>query len=187
MKYIFIFLGVYFFSPAIHAQIDYHKIKKQKLFPIQIDTLSEQVLVIQKKFAIIYFRQSDIKQYLEAEDTLGVRINRNHSNLDSLLSLDFTKIKLTDWWFDYTDEERERLFGNKNYSNQDKIYLSELRRFGADLIHDGKFMLLDRTTKKIIIKKMRIKRIKGLFGTRYVEFQLPDNKSFWDIVTRFGE
>ena len=172
---------------TVEAQINYDEIKNQELVPTSIDTISEAILVVNSKNAILYFRQADVKEYIKPYNKLGVRIDTNHDNLESLLTQDKAKIILTDWWYDYTDNERERLFGDRDFKNSDKKYMDEFHYVGADLIHDGKFMILDKKTNNIITKKLRIKRVNGLYGTRYVEFQLPDKRRFWNMITRVGE
>ncbi|EMS31224.1 hypothetical protein C943_02371 [Mariniradius saccharolyticus AK6] len=94
---------------------------------------------------------------------------------------------MTDYWFDYSDSERKEMFGHSNYSNPDKAILEQLFFVGGDLILGGKVMIIDSKEKKIVKSKMKIKRVKGLFGTRYVEFRLPNKKAFWRITTSLGE
>ena len=65
--------------------------------------------------------------------------------------------------------------------------LEEMIFVVGDLIHDGKTMIIEKRNHESITKKMKMKRVHGLFGTRYVEFRLPNKKAFWTIVTRMGE
>jgi hypothetical protein len=187
MKRTMICLIILFITINASAQIDYNKIRIQRLSPIVIDTISESILVIRKRHAVLYFRQSDIKDYIKPFNKLGVRIDTRHDNLIKLLNTNSSKIILTDWWFDYTNDDRRKIFGNENYVNEEKKYLSEIHYIGADLIHDGKFMIIDRESNEIVTKRLRMKRIRGLYGTRYVDFQLPDRRRFWNVLTILGE
>lgn len=173
------------YSLNLSAQINYCKITSQELTPIVIDTISEPIVVINKRYATIYFKQSDIKLYMESDKRVFKK--NNYTNLKEILSKDSTKIVLNDWWYSYGDEERLKLFGNINYTNNDRKYLDELYYIGADLIHDGKFMIKEKKSRKIVSKKMRMKKEEGLFGTQYIYFQLPNKKNFWYIVTALGE
>ena len=168
-------------------QVDYDKIKNQRLTPIIIDTLNESVIVIQKRFATLYFKQSDIKEYLKSYNILGVRIDMNHKNIDKLLSENKPYIRMIDYWYSYTEEERNKLSRNLNYSNEYEKFLSEMYYVGADLIHYGKFMIIDNKTRKIILKGLKIGKQDGYYGTEYAQFLLPSGKSFWYIVTVLGE
>jgi hypothetical protein len=143
--------------------------------------------VIKKRNATIYFNQSDLKEYCRTYNTLGVRTDLQHHNLLSVLDSAADKITITDYWSTYSDSDRMQLFQNINYSNMDKVILAEVYYVGADLIHDGKFMIIENRTSKRLTKGLKIQRVKGQFGTRYVEFRLPDKNVFWVIVTRHGE
>lgn len=179
-------IAIYLTTNAF-SQVDYYKIKSQRLTPIIIDTLNESVIVIQKRFATVYFKQSDIKEYLKSYNVIGERIDMNHKNIDKLLSENKPYIRMTDWWYSYTEEERNKLSRNPNYSIEYEKFLDEMYYVGADLIHYGKFMIIDNHTKKIIIKGLKIKKQDGYYGTEYAQFLLPSRKSFWYIVTVMGE
>jgi len=79
------------------------------------------------------------------------------------------------------------MFGNIKYSNSDKEPLGEFIYIGGDLIHVSKAMIIEKRNHELVPNKMKIKRVNGLFGTRYVEFRLPNKKAFWIIITRLGE
>ncbi|WP_321295083.1 hypothetical protein [Marinifilum fragile] len=173
------------------AQINYDEIKSKNFYSTKIDTTNEKVLYVEMKYAIIIFKQSDLDSILKnADNSSEIGSFRYFEKCDNLLKLfqsNKQKIKLTDYWFDYGDEDREKMFGNINYSNPDKKPLGELIYIGGDLIHDGKAMIIEKKNQELVTKKMKIKRVNGLYGTRYVEFRLPNKKSFWRIITRLGE
>jgi hypothetical protein len=174
-------------SVIAHSQIDYYKIRSKRLNPIIIDTIIDPVIVIQKRYSTVYFKQSDIKDYIKSYNVLGVRIDMNHSSVEKLLFENKKYVRMIDWWHSYTEDERNRLSKYPTYTNQYEKFLEELYFPGADLIHDGKFMLIDNESKKIVTKGLKIKRRYGLYGTQYVEFIQKPKKSFWYIVTVNGE
>ncbi|PVY36124.1 hypothetical protein [Pontibacter virosus] len=169
-----------------HSQVDFDKIKQKKLEPITIDTVKEDVLIVEKRFATLYFNKADVREYTIPYNKLGVRIDQHHDNLLEVVNAP-GDTRLVDWWNDYTDNERQSIHGNSNFVNEQKKALSELYYVGADLIHDGKFMVIDKATGEEVRKRLRMKRVKGLYGSRYVEFLLPNGKKFWHLVTRLGE
>lgn len=169
---------------VLNAQINYDEIEYKELTPIQIDTLAEPILVINKRYATIYLKQTDIRQYIESNKRSW---SDNLTNVISLLSTKNTKYTITDWWYDYDDEQRVRIFNDKDYKNQDWYYLKELYYVVPDLVHDGKFMIKSKKEGKIVTDKLCIKKKEGFYGTEYVEFLLPDGKAFWTIVTALGE
>ncbi len=140
---------------VLNAQINYDEIEYQKLTPIQIDTLVEPILAIHKRYATIYLKQTDIRQYIESNKRSW---SNNFTNVTNLLSTKNIKYTITDLWHDYDDEERIRLFNDKDYKNPDWYYLRELYYGVADLVHDGKFMIKSKKEGKIVTDKLCIKK-----------------------------
>ena len=162
----------------ILAQTEYVRIKNKVFYSTEIDTLNENILVVEKKHAIVYFRQLDLINQIS--DT-------SNSTLIKILGKGTKTIHLTDWWFDYTEEDRQRLFGDINYENPDKKYINELIYIGADLINENKTMIIEKCSGIVVTKKMKAKHVNGLYGTTYIEFRLPDRKAFWTILLEIGE
>ena len=177
---------LFLIQTASYSQIDYDKIKRRRLIPIAIDTVKEDVLIVKKRFATLYFRKTDVRQYATSHNNLEVRIDQHHNHLLGVIN-ESGVTRLVDWWGDYSDEERQRIHGDADFVNKDKEPISELYYVGADLIHDGKFMVLNKASGEVIKKNLKLKRVKGLFGTRYVIFSMPNGQKFWHLVTRFGE
>jgi hypothetical protein len=185
MRLIYLIPGLLLFIPTIaNSQIDYDRIKQKKLLPILIDTINDPVIVIKKRYSTVYFKQADIIEYLRPFNVSGVRIDIHHESVKKLLSANVKYIRMIDWWHSYTEIERNQLSKLETFSNEDHKFLEEFYYTGADLIHDGKFMIIDNQSKKVIIKGLKIKKIHGLYGTEYIEFFHPHKKSFWYIVTR---
>ena len=187
MRRTFFLIIVFVCSINLFGQIDYGQIEYQKLTPMKIDTISDSILVVNNRYATIYFSQSDVKRYIESDKRPVYLRKDNYSNLTDILSKGIKKIVLTDWWYTYGDSDRLKLFGNINYTNDERRYFDELYCIGADLIHDGKFMITKRNSSKIITKNLVMRRIEGQFGTEYIAFQLPSKQNFWLIVTAYGE
>jgi hypothetical protein len=186
-----IFLIVLLIPIRLIAQIDYDEIKSKNFYSTKIDTINEKVLIVEMKYAIVVFRQGDLDSIIKNTDNSAeigsFRYFEKYDNLLKLLQSNKQRIKLTDYWYDYDDSDRKKMFGNINYSNSDKKPLGELIYIGGDLIHDNKAMIIEKRNLELVTKKMKIKRVNGLYGTRYVEFRLPNKKSFWSIITRLGE
>ena len=184
---IFALLAISIFSSKSFSQIDYDKINHKRLYPITIDTLNQPVIVIQKQFATLYFKQSDILKYIKPYNKFGVRIDQNHDNIKELLLQNSQYVRIIDWWSDYTESERNINARKTEYSSQYEQFVTEFHYIGADLIHDGKFMLVDNQSGEIRTKGLVIKKQKGLYGTEYVLFMLSPERSFWNVLTRIGE
>lgn len=169
-----------------YSQVDYYKIKQKKLEPITIDTVNEDVLIVEKQFATLYFKKADVRKYAIPHNELGVRIDQHHANLLEVVNTS-GDTRLVDWWNDYIDDEKQSIHGSFNFVNEHKKALSELHYVGVDLIHDGKFMVVDKSSGEEVRKGLKMKRVKGLYGSRYVEFLLPNGQKFWHLVTHLGE
>ncbi|WP_439185880.1 hypothetical protein [Carboxylicivirga taeanensis] len=171
------------------SHIDYDKIRRKKFYSSELDTTSTDILRLEKKHAIIYFKKSDIKELINnpvSRDSKFTLPKEVHSDLESLLNSS-EQIRLRDWWYDYTEEERKRMFGSDDYKNKDKNHIEDLYYICPDLLHDSKAMIIDKETGKIVTEKMLIKRVNGLMGTIYLDFLLPNKKSIWNIVLVLGE
>ena len=59
---------------------------------------------------------------------------------------------LNDWWYSYTDQDRQKLLGNREYANSEEKYVNELQHIGSDLLIDGKFMIYEKSEGKFIEK-----------------------------------
>ncbi len=177
------------FSIESFAQIDYDKIRRKKFYSAQLDSTSSTILRLEKKHAIIYFKKTDIRELINNPDSRDPKFSLPTVVYDDLINFfnSNEQIRLTDWWYDYTDEDRKRKFGVADYKNKDKKYIDELYYVCPDLLHDNKAMIIDKETGKIVKGKMLIKRVNGLMGTVYLDFLLPNRKSIWNIVLVLGE
>jgi len=186
-----IFLTILLIPLRLFAQINYDEIKSKSFYSAEIDTINDSILIVEMKYAIVIFKQSDLDSIIRNTDNSAyIESFRYFDKYDSLirhLQTNKQKIILTDYWYDFGDADREKMFGNINYTNPDKELLGELIYVGGDLIHDRKAMIIEKRNHELVTKKMKIQRVNGLYGTRYVEFRLPNKKAFWRIITRLGE
>jgi len=166
------------------SQKTYNKIGSSKMEPIHIDTLTEDVLIIDKRVATLYFKQSDVQKYIRVYDSL-----ENKSTFPKTLELlggDGNQ-KLVDWWYSYTDEERKMLVGTSEYSNKDKAYIDEFFYLAPHLIRDGKFMIIDKASGEEVREGLRMKKVNGLYGGSSIQYRLPSGEQFWYQIISLGE
>jgi|GEM_PF-5750176 len=174
MKKILLIFGlIIFISTNSICQIDYNKLKKQKIHPIRIDTLNENIIIVHQRFYTLYFRQSDIKEYAKIySEKINVLLNEKNRRTD-----------LNDW-SEYTDDEINRLSGMRNFPDKDKPVLVEFNYLGAELINNGKFMIIERQTGNVIENGIKMKKIHERNGSSFVQFHLSSGLVFWEIITR---
>jgi hypothetical protein len=170
-----------------YSQTDFTRIKRKKLFPAHIDTLHEATIIIEKRNAVLGFRQSDIKRYLSGIDTSDLGNKLVFNQLSALFDQSRRTVRLVDFWYDYSDQERARLSGSSQYNRTDEQYLTALYYPAAELILAGKFMIVSKPLQQEITKGLKARRITGIMGSKSLSFRLPDNRTFWTITTVLGE
>ena len=140
----------------VYSQTDYYKIRKKKLNTTSIDTTNTKVLILVNKNARMYFQQSDLLDYIEFSRKNGnstpFTFEEKFEDLFSLLNSGKQRIVLNDWWYSYTDQDRQKLLGNREYANSEEKYVNELQHIGSDLLIDGKFMIYEKSEGKFIEK-----------------------------------
>jgi len=190
-----------------YSQIDYDKVKYNKINSSIIDTINEKVLIIERRYAVICFKQKDIDSLiiiserrqlfldslLKANDfktfeKYAIRFpERKFTETKKLLNANKNRIYIKGFYGEYDEEERNKKFKDIPDTLIDRKITSELYYIGADLIFEEKAMIIDKRKNKIISKPIVVERVEGFYGTRYVMFFLPKRKSIWTIVTRLGE
>lgn len=168
------------------SQKAYDKIGNRKLEPISIDTLTEDVLITDKRVATLYFKQSDVKEYIRKYDSLENKNGSTFPKTHELLSRNGNP-RLINWWYSCTYEERKKLVGTGEYSNKDKEYIDEFFYLAPDLIRDGRFMIIDKASGEEVRKGLRMKKVKGLYGGSSIQFRLPSGEPFWYQIISLGE
>ena len=189
IKRITILIILLVFSIETWSQIDYSNIQRIKFHSANLDTTSTDILRLNKKYAIIYFKKSDIKELinnLSLQDSTRISSTRDYSDLENYLNSN-EQIRLTDWWYDYTDAERKEQFGSIDYKNNDKKYIDKLYYLCPDLLYNNKSMIVDKDSKEVVKDNMIIKRVNGFMGTVYLDFLLPNKMSIWQVYLSLGE
>ena len=175
----------------VYSQTDYYKIRKKKLNTISIDTTNTKVLILVNKNARMYFQQSDLLDYIEFSRKNGnstpFTFEEKFEDLFSLLNSGKHRIVLNDWWYSYTDQDRQKLLRNREYTNSEEKYVNELQHIGSDLLIYGKFMIYERSEGKFIEKGLIVKRVKGIMGGESLYFYLPSKQYFWTVLLSLGE
>ena len=178
-------------SSALYGQTDYYKIKKKKLTVISIDTAANRVLILENKFARLYFLQADLVEYIEFNNKNGnsapFTFEEKFEGLSLLLNSGKEKIVLQDWWYTYTDVDRQEIFNNRDYTNSDEKFVNELQLIASDLLLDGNFMIYGKSEAKFLEKGLSVKKEVGLMGGESLYFYLPSKQYFWTVLLSLGE
>ena len=168
------------------SQVDFG-IRKQKLRPIFIDTTRENIFIYEVSNAILYFKQDDIKNFIDNPENKNVLANYGYRTFQDILTKKTRQIKITDVYFYYDQRQRDSIFRQQPENVLTKQLNEEFYFLGAGLILRGQFMVYSKAYKKIITKGLVAKRQKGYLGQRNLVFYLQDKKPFYDIVTALGE
>lgn len=168
------------------CQDDFH-VRRKKLHPLILDTSNESVFIYEVSNAVIYFRQQDIKDYI---DDIIVTDRQNKSVykvFQEAISSGSRIIRVKDIYYSYGERERERERDSilrSEFISKGEQQLNEAFYFvGASLLLQNKFMVVSKDTKKIETKRLVAKRTKGLYGAKGLAFYLPNKKIFYHIVT----
>jgi hypothetical protein len=170
---------------AANAQKDYGKIDKSELHPILIDTINENILVVHKRYATLYFKQSDIREYSK-QNKFGLPNDQSFLITSAILGSKKKRIDLNDWINEYSDAEKKLNFRFKTDQSFDQMAMPELWYIGSGLISDSKFMILDNISGKIIYSGLTCIQ-NGEEGIRIIQFQLSSGLCFWQTINKFGD
>jgi hypothetical protein len=169
-----------------YSQVDLG-IRKQKLKPTFIDTTRENTFVYEVPNAILYFKQGDIKSFIDNPDNKNILANYGYKTFLDTLTKKSRQIKVTDFYFYYDEAQRDSIFQQQPENREIKKLSEEFYFLGAGLILKGQFMVYSKADKKFITKRLIAKRRKGFLGQQTLQFYLPDKKQFYYITTRLGE
>ena len=175
-----------FFTIQSFSQVDFG-ISRQKLIPTFFDTTKENVFIYEVPNAVLYFKQGDIKKFIENPFNKNVLINYGYDAFQDTLSKNSKLIRIRDAHFFYNQTQRDSMFKFASENPLLRKLNQEFYFIGAALILSGQFMVFSKANNKFITKKLIAKREKGYLGQQNLEFYLPDKKGFYSIVTRLGE
>ena len=169
-----------------YSQVDFG-IRKQKLRPIFIDTTRENIFIYEVPNAVLYFKQNDIKNFIDNPENKNALANYGYKIFQDTLTKKTRQIKIKDVYFYYDQRQRDSIFRQQPENVLTKQLNEEFYFLGAGLILRGQFMIYSKADKKFITKGLVAKRQKGYLGQRNLVFYLQDKKPFYDIVTALGE
>ncbi len=160
--------------------------QKIELHPTIVDTLNEKIITVHKRYATLYFKQSDIHEYVESYNTLRLPGDQSFPVITSLLQSCKKRIDLNDWINEYSDEEKKLFPRFISGQGIDQIALPEMWYIGSDLIRESKFMIIDNNTKKIIYSGLTLTDQNNAKGTGILLFKLSSGFHFWQTIYMIG-
>lgn len=169
-----------------YSQVDFG-IRRQKLKPTFIDTTKENIFIYEVPNAILYFKQNDIKNFIDNPENKNALSNYGYKIFQDTLTKKARQIRITDIYFYYDLAQRDSIFRQQPENILTKLLSEEFYFLGAGLILNGHFMVYSKADKKFITKNLIAKRQKEYLGGRTLQFYLPDKKQFYYIVTALGD
>lgn len=162
--------------------------KPGDLTAIKMNLDAEKVFVYIKLNAKIYFRVSDVIEYIDSiSNTNNFLQTKNLTILkDTLLSVS-KQIEITDYCYSFVNEKREKIIKKHKITNSYLQINQCFEYIGSDLILQGKFMVYSLKYKDFIFEGLRAEKSEGLYGTEYLDFIFPDKTKFYSVVIALGE
>ncbi len=162
-------------------------IRRQNLTPTFIDTTNEKTFIYEVTNAILYFKQSDISDFINnSKNTNDYKLFSFNKFADTLKSNTKT-IRVKDVLYSYGNVQRDSILKNEIISAEVQELNKEFNFIGGDLIINGHFMIYSKMTYKFVIKRLVAKRQTSLLGQKDLLFFLPNGKVFYDVLIAFGE
>jgi hypothetical protein len=168
------------------SQVDFG-IRRQKLKPIFFDTTHENIFVYEVPNAMLYFRQDDIKKFIDNTGNKNALANYGYKTFQDTLSKSTKRIEIKDILFSYDQTQRDSIFKHEPKNTFAQKLNEEFYFIGAGLILSGHFMIYSKDKNKFVTKTLIAKRERGYLGERHLSFYLPDGHQFYYIVTALGE
>lgn len=173
-------------SIQAYSQVDFG-IRKRKLKPTFFDTTSERVFVYEVPNALLYFKQDDIKMFIDNPKNKSILGNYGYKTFSDTVTKMTQRIAVTDYYFYYDEANRDSIFRQQTENPITKKLSEEFYFLGAGLILEGQFMVYSKADKKFITKGLVAKRRKEFLGQQTLQFYLPNKRQFYHIITRLGE
>jgi hypothetical protein len=173
-------------SSAVFAKSPVEEGSYSQLHTVYIDTLNENILVIHKRYASVFFKQSDIQEYIANKDKFGLPSAEKFILTNAILHAKKKRFDFNDWFAEYSDNEKQALF-IFDYGAFDHIVMPEVWYIGYDLIKAGKFMIIEKETRQINCQGLKLVTHIGESGSNIVQFQLPSGFFFWHELSIIGE
>jgi hypothetical protein len=75
----------------------------------------------------------------------------------------------------------------RSWKDKRDIIAYDFRNIAADLMLEGKVLILSTKKRKLKIEKIICRKVEGIFGNESLVFELPNKKKIYEIVTLLGE
>ena len=172
------------FGQAVGNKYDFYRMKSVKLRPTKFQADSIPTLIYIKRNGELYFKQSDIRTYIQEAIK---RDSTDKKVVDELLTLvngDKKKIEIVDLlWETWTQKEVDSLQLKRLTTDYSRLTNHLFDVIGADLIYEGKFMVYSPSSNKFIDKGLKGKWHGAKQGSTTYDFLLPDGTRFYSIIT----
>jgi len=160
--------------------------RNYQMQPITIDTINEKIIVVHKRNANVFFRQSDIQEYVN-DSKFGLPNSESYIITNAILKSNKKRIDLNDQSIDFTDEEIRTNPSSRKELGFDQIAMPEISYIGAHLIMSEKFMVYENQTGKLILERLNIIILDSGYGSKCVQFKFPSGLSFWRKIIFLGD
>ncbi|MEQ9102995.1 MAG: hypothetical protein RIF36_07470 [Imperialibacter sp.] len=171
---------------AIGDKYEFYKMKSVKLKPTTFQADSVPTLVYIKRNGEIYFRQSDIRTYIQEAISRDSTNKKVVTELLTLVNGEKKRIEIIDLLFEaWTSSESDSLKAKRLTSEYSSVINHLMEFIGADLIYEGKFMVYSSVANQFINKGLKGKWVGTKQGSTTYDFLLPDRSRFYWIHTSF--
>jgi hypothetical protein len=171
---------------ASFSQNENNRLSKIELQPIVIDTINENIFVVHKRYATLYFKQSDIREYSRQQNLFRLSGENSYIIITSMLRANKKRIDLNDWFNEYSDEEKNLYFKFRINQGIDQTAMPEMWYLGSALIRANKFMIKDNLAGTMTYHGLEMINQYGEYGAGSVQFKLPSGFYFWQQIYSFG-
>jgi hypothetical protein len=169
---------------AIGDKYEFYKMKSVELKPAKFQPDTVPTLVYIKRNGEIYFRQSDIRTYIQEASSRDSTDKRIVTELLALVNGGKKKIEIIDLLFEtWTSSEFDSLKSKRQTNEYSRLTNHLIEFIGADLIYEGKFMVYNPSSNNFIAKGLKGKWHGTKQGVTSYDYLLPDKKKFYSIVT----
>ncbi len=178
-------IGTSLRGQSVPDKYDYEKIRSVRLRPTPFDTNATPTLIYVKRYAEVYFKQSDIKDYINQEIKRDTTTKKMYDSLLNLLNQKKSKIEIVDLLFEYywTEKQVDSLKTKRLTTDYTRLTNHLIEFIGMDLIYEGKFMLFDPRQHSFIGKGLIGKRHLGKIGSNTFDYYLPDKRKCYSMLT----
>ncbi|MVN23552.1 hypothetical protein [Mucilaginibacter arboris] len=162
-------------------------VRRKKIKPLFIDTAVEKTFIYDLPNAVLYFKQSDISDFITNVKNIEATPNYSFKNFTDTLKSNTKTIRVKDIFYSYGEVERDSILRHERISADMQELNEEFHLIGNDLIFSGHVMVYSKGNKKFIFKPYIAKKQTSSLGQQDLIFYLPNGKIFYQILIAFGE